>query len=178
MEQNNNKATTIASLIAIAVIIIFVIFMAVKGLTKDNNDVDDIYDNLRQDATVSTETPTPTKGPSIEYMLDISDLLDLVAEDISDYLQSTNPNIVTFKTPGLTLEKLGSLRTALGKSNVETWSFWKADYDNATASVKGDYVINFNLGTENGSKKLYLYLWTDNKNGFYISMLSYEIGDF
>lgn len=178
MEQKNSSpATTILSLIAILILVVFVIVMAVKGLSKDD-DTNDVYSELRQGTTIAADTPTPTEEPQLENVPDITELLDSLTTDLTNYLQCTNPNIMTFSTPGLTLEKLGSMRTALGQSTVETWNYWKADYTNSTTAVKGDYVINFNLGTAKGSKKLYVYVWTDNRNGFYVSMIAFEIGDF
>lgn len=175
--KNSSPVSTILAVIAILALVIFVIVMATKGLAKNNNE-DYIYANLRQDTSVTTTTPTPTESVQVEGKTDINELLDSLANDVMYYLQCTNPNIISFSTPGLTLEKLGSMRTALGQSTVETWTYWKADYNLSTAAVKGDYVINYNLNTTAGSKKLYVYVWTDNRNGLYVSMITFEIGDF
>lgn len=181
MEQkNNNTLITILSLIAIIALVVFVIVMAVKGLNKDKTD-DSVYDIVRDNITV---TPTPTQqvedtNDTQQTASDITALLNSFANDMTTYLECNNPNIISFSTPGLTLEKLGGMRTALGQSTVETWTYWQADSTLSTAPLKGDYVVNYNIGTSKGSKKLYVYLWINSTNsGKYISMINYEIGDF
>lgn len=176
--KKNNTLTTILSLLGIIALVVFVIVMAVKGLNKGNTS-DDIYDLVRDDTITATSTPTPIVDSEQQAVTDINELLSSFSDDMCTYLQSNNPSIVTFNTPGLTLEKLGRIRAATGQSAVETWTYWQADHDLSTAPLKGDYVVNYNLGTEHGSKKLYVYLWINRTGNMqYISMINYEIGDF
>lgn len=177
--KQENKVANILSLIGIVIFFVTLITIAVVSFkNKSRNNTEEYYAPVAE-KTTPTEIPVELDSTDSISITDISVILNNLANDISNILQCNNPNTITLTTPGIKASMLTPLRTQFEKASVDLWQIYKADVENSTGLVKGDYLLVMDLRTATDTCKLYVYIWTDYLNSSYvISTIDFEIGDF
>lgn len=176
----NNKLKNVLSLIGIVAIFVLVFIFAINAVRNKKNKSSFVEQLARPTGTATViDTPTPIITESVQSISDITAFLDIFTTDLSNYIRSTNPDLVNFTTPGLSLSKLSGLHAALGQSEVNMYTYWQADTLYSTAINEGEYLVVLDVSTKDTDKKLYIYIWTEiRNNSYFISKVTYEIGDF
>lgn len=176
----NNKLKNVLSLIGIVAIFVLVFVFAINAARNKKNKPSLVEQLARPTGIVTiTDTPTPIIDENVQSINDITAFLDTFTTDLSNYTRSANPDLVNFVTPGLSLSKLSGLYAALGQSEVNMYTYWQADTFCSTAVNEGEYLVVLDVSTKDTDKKLYVYIWTEMRNNsYFISRVTYEIGDF